>query len=333
MNHRAVLVLVIVAAMATVQLVASFAAGPRTTGITANVNNGQAPRLASVALADNASDNSSSDNSGSDNSSNDNSGSDNSGSDNSSNDNSGSDNSGSDNSSNDNSGSDNSGSDNSSNDNSGSSDNSSSSDNSGSSDGGAPSNNPDEIIDNVSVSAAPAAPTTATSTTAATTATTSTASTASAPTTSTASPSASPTAVTEVSATATGIDSTLALPGNRVTVQIPASLPSGTVLKLRMVDPLSLPPTSGIRAGDLIFQLDATDASGAALTTLPSEVTIKATYSDRDVIGLNEANLTLGHLDVSSSQWSPAPKLVPDAIGHSISATVTATGAYSAYVQ
>src|SRR5205823_5749498 len=124
MTHRAVLVLVIVAAMASVQLVATFATGPRTSQPAASVRTvagGQPPKLASVALADNGTDNGSNDNStSSDNSSS----SDNSGSDNSSS----SDNSGSDNSSS----SDNSGSDNSSSSDNSGSDNSSSADNSGS---------------------------------------------------------------------------------------------------------------------------------------------------------------------------------------------------------
>src|SRR5438874_455624 len=134
MTHRAVLVLVIVAAMASVQLVATFATGPRTSQPAASVRTvagGQAPKLASVALADNGTDNGSNDNSTS---------SDNSGSDNSS--------------SSDNSGSDNS----SSSDNSGS-DNSSASTTSGDNSAATGTENPDEIIDNVApTDVAPVAP-------------------------------------------------------------------------------------------------------------------------------------------------------------------------------
>jgi hypothetical protein len=339
MTHRAVLVLVIVAAMASVQLVASFASGPRTSGTTATVQTarvGQAPKLtgAGVALADNGEDNNgsndNSDNSGgssdnnadngsSDNSDNSGDSSDNS-SDNSSSDNS-SDNSSSDNSS-DNSSNDNS-SDNGSNDNSDNSSSNSSGDNSA--DASTGTENPDEIIDNVApTDAAPVAPTTSTATR-----TDAAPPASSAPS---AAPSPSPVAVTEVTATANGIDTTLALPGNRVSVQIPSTLPLGTTLKLKMVDPLTLPPTPGIRAGDLIFQLTATDASGVSLTTLPAEVNLTVTYTDRDVLGLNEAAITLGHLDPVDNLWKASSRQVANATANTVASPVSDTGAYAVYV-
>ena len=65
--------------------------------------------------------------------------------------------------------------------------------------------------------------------------------------------------MTEVRVVTTGTDTLLALPGNRVVVQIFASTPAGLTLNLRLVDPLAYPPTPGIRAGNLIFAIQAFD--------------------------------------------------------------------------
>lgn len=291
------------------------------------------------------------------------------GGDNGSNDNSG-DNSSADNSDNSGSGdnSDNSnGGDNS--DNSGSGDNSDNSnggdnaDNSGSDSGDNGGSNPDAdvVIDNVE----PSATSTATGTGAATTAPAASAPAASAaatttPTTATgavtppssssvanaanalppgsgaasvaASPSPAAQPVSQVSATTSGVDTPLSLNNGRVTVQLFAALPTGLTVTLRMVDPLAYPTTPGIRAGDLIFQIDAKDETGATLTTLPSEVNITVHYNDPDVVGLTEANITMGHLDEAASQWTAVPNFVADVAGNTVSASTTDLGVFAVYV-
>jgi hypothetical protein len=231
-------------------------------------------------------------------------------------DNSGSDNSGSDNSdSSDNSGSDNSGSD-----------NSDSSDNSEADNGG-----DDAVVDNVE-----AADNTdvATSAPAPTATPTSAPAPASVPRSAAtvASPSPSPQPVTEVSGVTTGADLLLAMNGTRMTLQLFATLPPGITVTVRMVDPLAYPATPGIRAGDLIFQTEAKDATGLTLTTLPSEVNLAVHYDDADVTGLNEANITLAHYDPSTSQWQTAPKLMTDPPSNFMAATITDLGVYAVYV-
>src|SRR5262249_51361718 len=151
------------------------------------------------------------------------------------------------------------------------SDNSSSGDNSdnGSSGDNSSSSDADVVIDNVepsaSTSAAPAATPTPTTTTTAAAAPAAPANRPSA----NAAPAPSPKPQTEASAVTTGADQTLSLNGDRITVQLFSALPPGITVTVRMVDPLTYPPAPGIRAGDLIFQIEAVDASGAPLTTLP----------------------------------------------------------------
>src|SRR5215212_979874 len=364
MRLRANVVLVVAVLFALAQMVVS-ATGSSPLSRPATVLTAIAHRLPSttVARADNdsggdnsGSDNSGSDNSGSDNSgSSDDSGSDNTGSDNSGSDNSGSDNSGSaDNSGSDNSGSDNGSSDNSGSDNSGSSDNSgadnsgsdngwpdnSGTDNSGSDNGGSSSDsgdnadttsdtNPDVVIDNVEPSPPPPASAPAPAAPASTTQTQP----------NTAAPSAarpnvapSPQTVTEVTAVTNGTDQMLALGVDRITVQLFAAMPTGLTVTLRMVDPLAYPAVSGIRAGDLIFQIEAKDASGTLLTTLPAEVNVTIHYTDMDVLGLNEANITLARLNPDLNQWETAPKLVADSVGNTVSASITNIGVLVVYV-
>ena len=44
----------------------------------------------------------------------------------------------------------------------------------------------------------------------------------------------------------------------------------------------------GVRAGDIIFQLEAFDQFGAPVSPLPAEVTLNVQYSNTDVAGLDE---------------------------------------------
>jgi len=117
-----------------------------------------------------------------------------------------------------------------------------------------------------------------------------------------------------------------------VAVQVFSTLPSGITLRIRMVDPLTLPATPGIRVGDLAFRIEATDSSGAQLTSLPAEVNLTVTYADRDVVGLNEAGVTIGRLDTADNTFKPVPKQVNDPATNFAGASISDLGAFSVYV-
>jgi len=146
------------------------------------------------------------------------------------------------------------------------------------------------------------------------------------------SPSPSPAPVMEVQGVTTGADMLLALPGDRVAVQVFASTPPDITLKLRLVDPLAYPATPGIRAGDLIFQVEALDASGVPLTTLPAEVSLSVRYTNPEVVGLDEAAIILSRLDPVDQQWKTAPNLLVDPITNSVMASTVDTGVYAVHV-
>jgi hypothetical protein len=120
---------------------------------------------------------------------------------------------------------------------------------------------------------------------------------------------------------------------DRVTVRLFSTLPADLTVTLRMVDPLSYAATPGIRAGDLIFQIEAKDATGAAVTTLPAEANVTIRYTDMDVLGLTEANITLGKLDPATNQWTAAPNVVTDPASNFVAASITELGVYAVYVQ
>jgi len=145
--------------------------------------------------------------------------------------------------------------------------------------------------------------------------------------------SASPTAPagseTQASGTSTGGDSTIALSGDRVVVQVFPSMPAGLTITIRLVDPAPVPPPPGTRAGNLIFRIEAQDASGTPLTALPAEVNLAVRYADQDVAGLNEQRATLSWLDPADTRWKPAPKLATDPSTNYVAASVTALGTYA----
>jgi hypothetical protein len=146
------------------------------------------------------------------------------------------------------------------------------------------------------------------------------------------SPSPSPAPVTEVQVVTTGTDTRLALPGNRVVVQIFASTPAGLMLNLRLVDPLAYPPTPGIRAGHLIFVIQAFDATGMEISTLPADVSVMVRYSDADIVGLDETYLTLSRLDPLDQTWKTASNLLVDPLTNTVMFSVLDTGVFAAYV-
>jgi len=130
------------------------------------------------------------------------------------------------------------------------------------------------------------------------------------------------------SGTSTGADMVIATPGDRVTVQMFPWMPAGVQLTIRPIDPNTVMAAPGQRAGDLEFALEARDANGNQLTSLPAEVNLAVRYADETVSGLNEGNLTLSHLDPATNQWQAAPKLVRETDSNYVAAAITQLGTY-----
>lgn len=128
-----------------------------------------------------------------------------------------------------------------------------------------------------------------------------------------------------------GADGSLTLQGGRIVVRVYPSMPFGVTLKLRLVDPLSYAATPGVRAGDLIFILEAVDQQGATLSQLPAEVNLSVRYSDADVTGLNEPAITMARLDPNTNQWTSAPKMLAQPDSNYIAASVMQPGVYAVY--
>jgi hypothetical protein len=139
--------------------------------------------------------------------------------------------------------------------------------------------------------------------------------------------------LTAASGTSTGADLLIATPGERVAVRVFPWLPAGIQLTIRPIDASSVPAVPGQHAGDLTFAVEAKDASGAALTTLPAEVNLAVRYADSTVDGLNESNLTISRLDPTTSQWQAAPKLVRETESNYVAASVTQLGTYTVSAQ
>jgi hypothetical protein len=134
---------------------------------------------------------------------------------------------------------------------------------------------------------------------------------------------------TEASGTSTGGDSTIALAGERVVVQIFPSMPPGITITVRLVDPATAPAPPGTRVDAMVFRLDARDAAGTPLAALPAEVHLAARYADADVTGLDKQRVTLSWLDPADNRWKPAAKVATDPSTNYVAASVTALGLYA----
>ena len=188
--------------------------------------------------------------------------------------------------------------------------------------------NEDIVIENVSPSAAPASADPAPAASPSAPAAPAPASAAASP--APAAPAGQP--ATEASGTSTGGDLTIALPDNRVAIQVFPSMPAGTTLTIRLIDPVTVPAAPGVRVGDLIWAIEARDSTGAALATLPAEINVTATYADRETGGLDDTNVTLSRLDPATSQWTPAPKIVSAPDANVVTASVMELGTYVVWI-
>jgi hypothetical protein len=132
----------------------------------------------------------------------------------------------------------------------------------------------------------------------------------------------------QVSGTSNGGDSLIAMPGERVAIRMFPWMPAGVQVTIRPVDPNTVAAAPGTRAGDLVFVVEAKDASGTQLSALPSEVNLAIRYADSTVSGLNEGNLTLSRLDPITNQWQTAPKIVREPDSNYLAASVSQLGTY-----
>jgi hypothetical protein len=135
--------------------------------------------------------------------------------------------------------------------------------------------------------------------------------------------------LTTATGTTNGGDLLIATPGERVAVRVFPWMPAGVQLTIRPVDASTVPAALGRRAGDLTFAIEARDASGQQLTTLPAEANVAIRYADSTVDGLNEGNLTLSRLDPATNQWQAAPKLVREADSNYVAASIMQLGTYT----
>jgi len=133
--------------------------------------------------------------------------------------------------------------------------------------------------------------------------------------------------------TSNGSDSMVSMPGERVAVRIFPWLPSGIQLTIRPVDASTVASAPGKQAGDLTFAVEANDATGTQLTSLPSEVNLAIRYADSTVDGLNESNLKLSRLDPSTNQWQDAPKMVRETDSNYLGASIMQLGTYTVSAQ
>jgi hypothetical protein len=134
---------------------------------------------------------------------------------------------------------------------------------------------------------------------------------------------------TEVTGASTGGDSTVALIDERVVLRIFPWMPSGIAFKMRFVDPATVSSLPGKRVGNMVFRIEAQDASGTALDVLPAEVNLSARYADRDVAGASEQDVTLSRLDPATNQWKAAPKLTRAAENNYVAASIMEPGTYA----
>ena len=115
----------------------------------------------------------------------------------------------------------------------------------------------------------------------------------------------------------------VATPGERVAVRMFPWMPAGVQVTIRrsIRTPLRLPRQA---SGDLMFVLEARDASGTQLAGAAAEVNLAVRYADSTVSGVDEGALTVSRLDPATSQWQSAPKLVREPDSNYVAASVTA---------
>jgi hypothetical protein len=81
-----------------------------------------------------------------------------------------------------------------------------------------------------------------------------------------------------------------------------------------------------------MFTIEARDAFGNQLQTLPAEVNLSLRYNDAEVRGLSEATVTISHLNTLTNQWEPAPKLYRDANWNYVASSLMDIGVFVVHI-
>jgi hypothetical protein len=139
--------------------------------------------------------------------------------------------------------------------------------------------------------------------------------------------------VVEATGRSTGADGLVALPGDRIVLQMFPWMPAGITLSVLLLDQTTVALPPGTPVGPLVFQVSATDAMGGNLSELPAEVNLSVRYTDQEVSGFNEQQVAMLWLDPFDQQWKPAPKQVADALGNYLAASVTSVGLYAVVIR
>ena len=145
-------------------------------------------------------------------------------------------------------------------------------------------------------------------------------------------PTPTPEPTAEDQAITNGQEMRVTLTGDRVVVQAFASTPPGIMLRLYLVDPSAHPRTPGTLAGDLMFRIEAWDASGTPLATLPAEVNLSVRYNESDLDGLDDSRVTLARLEPADSQWKAPLRLLTDPASNFVAASISDLGVYALYL-
>jgi hypothetical protein len=109
-------------------------------------------------------------------------------------------------------------------------------------------------------------------------------------------------------------------------------MPAGTTLFLKQVQRDLFPPVPGAGISDFIFTLEARDAMGGILLTLPAEVQVSVHYTDREVVGLTKLNATLSRLALEDFNWRPVPRQARDPMNNIVTAPIVDLGVYALHV-
>ena len=115
-------------------------------------------------------------------------------------------------------------------------------------------------------------------------------------------------------------------------VQVHPTMPNGTTLFLKQVQRDSFPAVPGAGISDFIFTIEARDAAGGILLTLPAEVMLSVHYQDREVTGLTKLNVTLSRLALEDFNWKPVPRQARDPMNNTVTASIVDLGVYALHV-
>jgi hypothetical protein len=136
----------------------------------------------------------------------------------------------------------------------------------------------------------------------------------------------------DISGVSNGSELPITLGGDRIVVQIHPTMPGGVTIFLKRVARELFPPVPGTGIADFVFTIEARDATGGILLTLPAEVGLSVHYADREVAGLTELNVTLSRLALEDFNWRPVPKQARNPIDNTVSASIVDLGVYALHV-